>query len=120
MVLKQLISIVTGKIVLIEAIAIMMLLARLAYLEMAVVPLLNADKALLNQTIISKNERISAQNAAAKLAEVDPAKHEALPKEIVKIETKYVPVVQEIIKWKEDTNASDCDAAMQHLDRFIY
>jgi len=52
------------------------------------------------------------------------AKHkaalEALPREIVKIETKYKVIYDDIETWKGDENASDCKNAMDFLTGFNY
>lgn len=81
---------------------------------------LESDKKVLKEKLKTKQSQLNAQNVLIAANASDPKKRDLLPIEITKIETKYVPVEKEIIRWREEANASDCDAAMEQLNNFAY
>ena len=90
------------------------------YLSHQQINTLESDKTALKEKLKRKQSQLDAQNVLIAANASDPKKRDQLPIEITKIETKYVPVEKEIIKWREEANASDCDAAMEQLNNFAY
>lgn len=95
-------------------------LSVMLYLKNQTINTLKLEKKALYGKLKTKQSQLDAQNVLIAANASDPKKRDLLPIEITKIETKYVPVEKEIIRWREEANASDCDAAMEQLNNFAY
>jgi hypothetical protein len=89
-----------------------------SYLSLAVIPILESEKATLSETIKTKEALLLAQSTAAELNAVDGKKVEQLPIRIERITRELVPVKEEIIKWRE-SNATDCNVSRLYGFDFV-
>lgn len=101
-------------------IGIVSVMGVMLYLKNQTISTLESDKITLSEKVKTKQSQLDALNIIIASNASDQGKRDRLPIEITKIQTKYVPIEKEIIKWKEEANASDCNAAMEHIDNFVY
>jgi hypothetical protein len=69
--------------------------------------------------IKTKEALLLAQSTAAELNAVDVKKVERLPIRITRIEKEFVPVIQEITKWRDNNETNDSNRS-SHLYEFDF
>ncbi len=88
-----------------------------AYLELAVIPVLESKKEAIQSQKESADKIVSMQNNAAELSKVDEKKKEQLPERLTKIEKVLVPVYRDIeIKKEGDKNESNATSPFWDFD----
>lgn len=85
------------------------------------ISMLMMENALLESKLKQKQDQLAAQNILMLANKTEYEENmKRLPMRIDTIKTKYVAVYKEIDDYKGEANASDCNGAMDQLNRFTF
>lgn len=83
------------------------------------IEVLKSEKLVLQEKLNTKDTLLGLQNFMAEINATDQKKVEQLPIRIERITKEFVPVIQEITKWRDSNETNDCNRS-SHLYEFDF
>lgn len=105
-----------GMIAAMTAVVVMSAVIVIQYYQIQV---LKSQKETLKETLKGNDTLLGVQNFMAEVNATDPKKVEQLPIRITRIDKEFVPVKQEIIKWRDSNETNDRNRS-SHLYEFDF